>query len=87
MDYIADKIGEIFSRNRHDPNHHLGLGDIRLTIAQQKEILDIINWYPEEYVKLLKPNYINKYGEVVPAEKAEINGSIIYLAPKKELYG
>ena len=31
-------IGEYFTKLRHDPNHHLGLGDIRLTVAQQHEI-------------------------------------------------
>lgn len=28
----------IFEKYRFDPDHHLGLGDIRLTIAQQEEI-------------------------------------------------
>ena len=27
-----------FQKLRNDPAHHLGLGDIRLTIAQQEEI-------------------------------------------------
>lgn len=27
-----------FQKLRHDPDHHLGLGDIRLTVAQQDEI-------------------------------------------------
>lgn len=27
-----------FNALRHNPNHHLGLGDIRLTVAQQDEI-------------------------------------------------
>lgn len=39
----SDKIKTIFEQNRNDENHHLGLGDIRLTIAQQKKVLKIID--------------------------------------------
>lgn len=38
------KIKSIFDQLKHDPNHHLGLGDIRLTVGQQDEI---INLFPE----------------------------------------
>lgn len=31
-----------FQQLRFDPNHHLGLGDIRLTLAQQEEIVALI---------------------------------------------
>ena len=31
-----------FKKLRFDEKHHLGLGDIRLTIAQQEEIVSII---------------------------------------------
>jgi hypothetical protein len=31
-------VSEYFHKLRHDPAHHLGLGDIRLTVAQQEEI-------------------------------------------------
>ena len=34
-------IKEYFERLRFDPNHHIGLGDIRLTIAQQEEIIQM----------------------------------------------
>lgn len=34
-----ETIKALFSRLRHNPKHHLGLGDIRLTIAQQDEII------------------------------------------------
>lgn len=33
---------EYFERLRHDENHHLGLGDVRLTLAQQEEIIELI---------------------------------------------
>lgn len=36
-------IADYFHDLRHDENHHLGLGDIRLTIAQQEKIVDICN--------------------------------------------
>ena len=35
-------IRECFKQLRFDKNHHLGLGDIRLTIAQQEEICDLV---------------------------------------------
>ena len=35
-------IKEYFNKMRHDDKHHLGLGDIRLTIAQQEEIICLI---------------------------------------------
>jgi hypothetical protein len=35
-------IRECFKQLRFDENHHLGLGDIRLTIAQQNEICDLV---------------------------------------------
>ena len=34
----GDIIREIFDKLRHNSNHHLGMGDIRLTITQQEEI-------------------------------------------------
>ena len=36
-----ETIEEYFERLRFDPNHHTGLGDIRLTIAQQEEIIQM----------------------------------------------
>jgi hypothetical protein len=35
-------IRECFKQLRFDKNHHLGLGDIRLTIAEQDEICDLV---------------------------------------------
>ena len=35
-------IRKCFKQLRFDKNHHLGLGDIRLTIAQQEEICDLV---------------------------------------------
>ena len=35
-------IRDCFKQLRFDKNHHLGLGDIRLTIAQQEEICDLV---------------------------------------------
>ncbi|KKL53837.1 hypothetical protein LCGC14_2271420 [marine sediment metagenome] len=31
-----------FKALRHDPAHHLGLGDVRLTIGQQQEIEQVV---------------------------------------------
>lgn len=36
-----EELKSIFDALRNDPQHHLGLGDIRLTIAQQDAILDL----------------------------------------------
>jgi hypothetical protein len=37
------KIVEYFKDLRSNPNNHIGLGDVRLTIGQQYDILTIIN--------------------------------------------
>jgi len=39
---LLSDIKEYFKELRFNPNHHLNLGDIRLTIGQQEEILQII---------------------------------------------
>ena len=41
-------LREHFKRLRSDKNHHLGLGDIRLTIAQQDAICDLIETKPDK---------------------------------------
>ena len=38
-------LRECFKQLRCDKNHHLGLGDIRLTIAQQDEICDLVEHF------------------------------------------
>ena len=38
----TQKIIDYFHTLRFDENHHLGLGDIRLTIAQQEEIVSMV---------------------------------------------
>ena len=35
---MTKPLSELFHELRHDKNHHLGLGDIRLTVGQQEEI-------------------------------------------------
>lgn len=35
------EVAKYFDAMRHDPNHHLGLGDIRLTYGQQEEITKV----------------------------------------------
>lgn len=35
-------IRKCFEQLRFDKNHHLGMGDIRLTIAQQEEICELV---------------------------------------------
>jgi len=51
-------IRECFKQLRFDKNHHLGLGDIRLTIAQQEEICDLVErfYHLEELYKEIKHN-------------------------------
>lgn len=36
---MSDFFKDYFKDLRHDKNHHLGLGDVRLTIAQQEELI------------------------------------------------
>lgn len=38
-------IRECFKQLRLDEQHHLGLGDIRLTIAQQEEICELVEHF------------------------------------------
>ena len=38
-----EELKSMFDALRNDPQHHLGLGDIRLTVAQQDLILDAID--------------------------------------------
>ena len=35
-------LRKLFEQMRFDKNHHLGMGDIRLTIGQQEEICDLV---------------------------------------------
>jgi hypothetical protein len=35
-------FAEYFRKLRFDPNHHLGLGDIRLTLGQQEELVALM---------------------------------------------
>jgi hypothetical protein len=43
MNMITDfNLESCFQQLRFDPNHHLGLGDIRLTLAEQEEIVERI---------------------------------------------
>lgn len=35
-------LRKCFEQLRFDKNHHLGFGDIRLTIAQQEEICELV---------------------------------------------
>jgi len=35
-------LRKFFEQMRVDKNHHLGLGDIRLTMAQQEEICELV---------------------------------------------
>lgn len=50
----AQAVIDYFHTLRFDPNHHLGLGDIRLTIAQQEEIIQMVEAIlsPEKVVSL-----------------------------------
>lgn len=52
-------LRECFKQLRFDKNHHLGLGDIRITIAQQDEICDLVErFYNCRHLK--KTNMENK---------------------------
>jgi len=45
-------MDEIFKKLRFDESHHIGIGDIRLTIAQQHELAVIYNKLKQENAKL-----------------------------------
>jgi len=38
-------LRKYFEQLRFDKNHHLGMGDIRLTIAQQEEICELVECF------------------------------------------
>lgn len=51
-------IKKYFEALRNDEKHHLGLGDIRLTLAQQEEIIEAIEtlrWELDEYFSNIGP--------------------------------
>lgn len=37
------EIGDYFARLRKNPRHHLGLGDVRLTLAQQDYLVEVFS--------------------------------------------
>ena len=43
-----DAVRDYFETQRFSETNHVGLGDIRLTIGQQEEVLEIIACYTEE---------------------------------------
>ena len=45
-------IMDYFKSLRVDKNHHLGLGDIRLTIGQQEELSEYFNFFKNGYDQL-----------------------------------
>lgn len=45
------ELEKYFKKLRFDQNHHLGMGDIRLTIAQQEEILEMVKADEQDVVK------------------------------------
>jgi hypothetical protein len=49
------KINDYFEQLRHDENHHLGLGDIRLTVGMQEDIIEqLSNISQERYNKAIE---------------------------------
>lgn len=52
-------VAKRFEQMRHDPNFHLGLGDIRLTVGDQEEIVAIITQLEDE----LEQVYMDLAGE------------------------
>jgi len=55
MTKLSKKIAKIFAQCRLDSYYHLGLGDIRLTMAQQEDIVDIVSEHTESEQKDLYP--------------------------------
>jgi len=68
-----EKLKKYFEDLRNSPNHHLGLGDIRLTIGQQEEILQIVEEYGNEMLHEYPPVYGN------PNEKGITSTELSYL--------
>ena len=50
-------VKHLFRTYRFDPTMHLGLGDIRLTVADQEDIL----YYIDSLEKKLKIEHTNQY--------------------------
>jgi hypothetical protein len=51
-------IKEYFRNLRFDEKHHLGLGDIRITYAQQEDIIAFVNKLVKKINKLEKKRRI-----------------------------
>jgi hypothetical protein len=57
MKKATKMIIDYFHTLRFDPKHHLGLGDIRLTLAQQEELIELLQgstfkqYYPTKIKK------------------------------------
>ena len=60
-------IEEYFKKLRFYNKHHLGLGDIRLTIGQQEEIIEMFN----DKVGQIEPLVIPKIAGITPEEFLE----------------
>ena len=57
---MLDWLEDYFFALRHNKAHHLGLGDIRLTIGQQEEILENMSESDESY-----PGIAADYAEAI----------------------
>lgn len=77
---IAKQLSMIFSQLRQDKNYHLGLGDIRLTVGQQEDIIRFVS----ENTSQISPDAINfevfaiKNGEAFIGFNSE-NGNFNFL--------
>jgi hypothetical protein len=81
-------ISKCFEQLRFDKNHHLGLGDIRLTIEQQDEICKLVNSNLYKSDAIAFTNWIlrNKYYFSYIDKKYYQFGSRFTLFTPEELY-
>lgn len=60
MSRLSDKLAE----HRNDPAVHMGLGDIRLTIADQEELIILMMMDIEDYKRNIIEEIENEFSEL-----------------------
>lgn len=68
-----EEIKAFFEKLRHDPNHHLGLGDIRLTLGQQVDLIKMVEQYGSEMLHEYPP-VLGEFPSITSKEVGYLDG-------------
>lgn len=76
-------LAECFQQLRFDTAHHLGMGDIRITIGQQEEIVDLVEIDKQDYAKEVAIGFAewcddNEWTYHINHQWAKWDGTMIY---------